>query len=173
MVSNLVLVVLGKEKKMFVKTNLNNEFLDYPANPWKDYPNDGVTLDFDGGTYKDFIYHKVQISPTNTLEIKPNEYLDENLPKFEDNVWKQVWVIKTMTDEQFKALCKSQLQSLKDQRNNLLHQSDWTQLQDIEHSPRLKIMWAEYRRQLRHCFEDEADIDLFNFEFPEPPPLND
>lgn len=158
---------------MFVKTNLDNDFLDYPANPWKDYPTDNVPLDFIGGEYKDYIYHKIQISPTNELEIKPNEYLDEDPPKFEDNVWKQVWVIRTMTDIQFETVCQSQLIALKNRRNELLKESDWTQLQDVEFSPRLKTMWAEYRRQLRHCFEDEENIDLFNFEFPEMPPLND
>lgn len=39
------------------------------------------------------------------------------------------------------------LQSIRDQRNNLLKESDWTQLPDIPES--IKNSWSNYRQQLR------------------------
>lgn len=53
----------------------------------------------------------------------------------------------------------------KAKRDNLLKQSDWTQLPDVPLTEEQKAAWATYRQELR----DMTDSDFLNGNFPTPP----
>lgn len=58
------------------------------------------------------------------------------------------------------------LQRIRDQRNELLKNSDWTQLVDSPLTSYKKTQWKTYRQELRDITNTE---DLTNVEFPLPP----
>jgi len=55
---------------------------------------------------------------------------------------------------------------LRNERNGLLSQSDWTQLADAPLTTEAKQAWADYRQQLRDLPET---VDINNIVYPEPP----
>jgi len=56
------------------------------------------------------------------------------------------------------------LNQIRSTRNNLIAQSDWTQLSDIP--PETKALWEPYRQALRNITDQE---DPFNITWPTPP----
>lgn len=59
------------------------------------------------------------------------------------------------------------IERMKDQRNVLLKQSDWTQVVDSALSDNKKAEWATYRQQLRDFPASWTPADTA--EFPDPP----
>lgn len=59
------------------------------------------------------------------------------------------------------------IERMKDQRNVLLKQSDWTQVVDSPLSDNKKAEWATYRQQLRDFPASWTPADTA--EFPDPP----
>lgn len=53
----------------------------------------------------------------------------------------------------------------REKRNNLLQESDWTQLSDVDLNSQEKELWKAYRKQLR----DMTENDLINGNFPNKP----
>jgi hypothetical protein len=49
------------------------------------------------------------------------------------------------------------------QRNELLQQSDWTQLPDADLTPEKKLEWTQYRQQLRNLMSSVIDPELVQF----------
>jgi hypothetical protein len=68
------------------------------------------------------------------------------------NVWRDTRTLEQMWD------------SVKTQRNNLLNQSDWTQMLDVAIAT--KSQWAIYRQQLRDITQQ---TDPYNIVWPQPP----
>ena len=74
---------------------------------------------------------------------KPNIQIDDEVREMTDDEYADLlasgWTIETNAEEQLTA-------HMREQRNALLKESDWTQVAD---SPVDKQAWAEYRQQLR------------------------
>ena len=74
---------------------------------------------------------------------KPNIQVDNEIREMTDKEYEELlasgWTIKKNEEEQLTAY-------MREQRNALLKESDWTQVAD---SPIDKQAWAEYRQQLR------------------------
>jgi len=74
---------------------------------------------------------------------KPNIQVDNEIREMTDKEYEELlasgWTIKKNEEEQLTAY-------MREQRNALLKESDWTQVAD---SPVDKQAWAEYRQQLR------------------------
>jgi hypothetical protein len=60
----------------------------------------------------------------------------------DDNGWKQVWEIENLPQDQAEANVRSE-------RNRLIAESDWTQLDDTPVTNAKKLEWASYRQALR------------------------
>jgi hypothetical protein len=69
--------------------------------------------------------------------------------------------VAELTEEELQSRIDSQWQVVRTQRNQLLAQSDWTQLAD---TPVDKTSWATYRQELRDI---TAQPDPFNIVWPE------
>ena len=59
-------------------------------------------------------------------------------------------------------------ETVREVRDKLLQQSDWTQLPDSPLSDAKRAEWATYRQALRDITETYAD-NLLEAEFPDPP----
>lgn len=112
----------------------------------RDNPNVSFPPNPDDETMSSFgvmrVFFSAQPSVTDT------QVLEEGLPVFDTaaNRWTQVWSVRDMSAEELQQRTDSQAAQIRAQRNELLSQSDWTQLAD---TPTDKALWAAYRQELR------------------------
>jgi len=111
------------------------------ANPNTSFPkqvNDNLLASF--GVQRVFFSTQPQLTNSQVLE--------EGTPVFstEDQRWTQVWTVRNMTAEEITNRDQSQAASVREVRNTLLVESDWTQVAD---SPVDKTAWTTYRQALR------------------------
>lgn len=103
-------------------------------------------IDYDG--LKKLGYYKI----TETKQPSYNTE-KENQPiatyQIINNEIVQVWEVTPKTKEQLQQELNNKWQNIREIRNQLLSQSDWTQLADVPASPK----WIEYRKTLRDITE--------------------
>lgn len=80
-------------------------------------------------------------------------------PELIDGIWYEVWEVQDYTAENI----ASQWSSIRSIRNQMLKDSDWTQIQDV---PVDTASWAIYRQALRDITTQEYP---FNIEWPKSP----
>jgi hypothetical protein len=154
----------------------NNEIVEYHdllPKTWKNVSGLSLAKDDDEflnslGWYKVI---KVELYP-----IEGMQYIDGYSYTFEDNIVYETPIIKNSiipTPEPEKTpeeLFEIALDELRTKRDNLLMESDWTQLADIQstYSEIWKTNWATYRQQLRdlpnQCVSGE--LNIYSFEWP-------
>lgn len=74
------------------------------------------------------------------------EQLREGAPEQVDGAWRQTWVVTALSAEQLAAKAEQLASAVRDERDKLLAETDYTQLAD---SPVDKNAWAAYRQALR------------------------
>jgi hypothetical protein len=74
------------------------------------------------------------------------EQLREGAPEQVDGVWRQTWVVTALSAEQLAAKAEQLASAVRDKRDKLLAETDYTQLAD---SPVDTLAWATYRQALR------------------------
>jgi hypothetical protein len=95
---------------------------------------------------------------------KPNNYtkiVSEETPILIEGVYYQNWVTTNASQELINARVEEKWVEVRDIRNQLLLECDWTQLSDIP--TEIKSVWTEYRQNLRDI---STQIDPFNIEWP-------
>jgi hypothetical protein len=95
---------------------------------------------------------------------KPNNYtkiVSEETPMLIEGVYYQNWVITDASQELINTRLETKWNEVRDIRNQLLLECDWTQLSDIP--TEIKSVWTEYRQNLRDI---SNQIDPFNIEWP-------
>ena len=80
--------------------------------------------------------------------LSDTQVLEEDPPVFsnEDQRWTQVWRVREMTTEEVTQRFDSAASAVRQQRNEKLKDSDWTQITDATAD---KTAWATYRQTLR------------------------
>jgi hypothetical protein len=81
---------------------------------------------------------------------KPNDYtknISEGIPTIIDGVYKQIWIQTDASQSEIDNRIENRWIEVREQRNQLLQETDWTQLADIPQS--IKDLWSLYRQQLR------------------------
>lgn len=71
----------------------------------------------------------------------------ENLPELQGGVWVVSWAQQPTPDREQRMAERSR--QVRNDRNNALSQSDWTQMPDTPLSAEKKAAWAAYRQALR------------------------
>jgi hypothetical protein len=97
----------------------------------------------------------------------PNDYtknIIEGTPVLIDGVYYQNWVITNATESEINYRLENQWEEIRLIRNELLKESDWTQLSDV--SQTIKDLWTVYRQELRNITNQE---NPFNIEWPVKP----
>lgn len=109
---------------------------DNPNTSFPRNPSDAVLADWD--------VYPVTAGARPTTQ--PNEVaVLANTPTLLDGAWVVEWVVRSYTQEEtdFRAV------EVRTERDNLLAQSDWTQVSDSPLSTAEKEAWAAYRQDLR------------------------
>lgn len=96
-------------------------------------------------------HNVVIVQETQKPDVDYTENITEGFPKYVKGKWHQTWNVSPATEEEILERTEFQSSVIKIRRNNLLAQSDWTQLPDVPNE--LSVGWAEYRTQLRKITE--------------------
>jgi hypothetical protein len=130
---------------MYVKLN-NGAVESYPYSIGqlrRDNPNTSFPKNPSPELLAEWGVHPVQSvgapSTDHTQDVK------EGTPVY-DNGWKQAWVVTDATTDEIAQRTQAQADGVRSQRNQLLSESDWTQVAD---APVDKAAWATYRQALR------------------------
>jgi hypothetical protein len=81
---------------------------------------------------------------------KPNDYtknISEGTPILVDGVYYQNWEMEDASQSEIELRIETKWIEIKDIRNELLQECDWTQLSDIPSET--KSIWTTYRQELR------------------------
>lgn len=125
---------------------INNE-INYPYSLnklRKDNPNVSFPSEMTESLMMEWDIYEVRQTP------KPNDYtknISEGTPILVDGVYYQNWIQTDATESEINLRISDKWDEVREQRNNLLQDCDWTQLSDI---PQItKDLWSTYRQQLR------------------------
>jgi hypothetical protein len=97
----------------------------------------------------------------------PNDYtknITEGTPILTDGVYYQNWIQTNASESEIDYRLENQWFFVRETRNQLLAECDWTQLSDIPQNT--KNLWSTYRQQLR---EITNQPNPFNIEWPVKP----
>jgi hypothetical protein len=116
------------------KVRADNPQVSFPSNPSDE-------------TLEAFGMFRVFFSTQPTFD-ESSQVLTEGVPVFnsDDARWEQTWSVRDMTAEEIANRTEQQGQQVRDQRNQKLSSSDWTQVID---APVDQDAWAAYRQELR------------------------
>ena len=110
----------------------------------KMFPNVSLPRVWDEGVLNYLNVDPVFESPTPTTTRYQTAFKDG--VEFKNNKWMWKWVVSEMDDEAKASLDATQAKSVREQRNKLIAECDWTQVAD---APVDKQAWATYRQALR------------------------
>ena len=109
-------------------------------------------------TLGEYGLYKVESTP------KPNDYtknITEGTPILTDGVYYQNWIQTNASQSEINYRLENQWEEIRLIRNELLKESDWTQLSDV--SQTIKDLWTVYRQELRDITNQQ---NPFNIEWP-------
>ena len=132
----------------------------------RDYPSISFPSNFDEFDYSE--YDVISYIEREFPEYNPEiERIVEGTPIFEENIWKQNWITEPLSEEERQKILDDKILSIRDSRNRLLAESDWTQFNDSPLDEETKTAWATYRRELRDITSQEGFPN--NITWPEKP----
>ena len=102
-----------------------------------------------------------------TPTTMPNDYtknITEGTPVLTNGVYYQNWIQINASESEINYRLENQWEEIRLIRNELLKESDWTQLSDV--SQTIKDLWIVYRQELRNITNQE---NPFNIEWPVKP----
>jgi len=92
-------------------------------------------------------YNVFPVTPTEAPAYnEQTQRVEEVNPTFDGSTWSEAWQIIELTPEQQELNTQSRAQEVRQRRDTLLEQCDWTQLPD---SPVDPAAWTTYRQELR------------------------
>jgi hypothetical protein len=122
------------------------------------YPNVSLPAELSEEALSDWGVYSV------TSTQMPNDYtknITEGTPVLTDGVYYQNWIIVNATESEINYRLENQWEEIRLIRNELLKESDWTQLSDV--SQTIKDLWTVYRQELRNITNQQ---NPFNIEWP-------
>ena len=125
---------------------INNE-INYPYSLQilrEDMPNTSFPTEMTESLMGEWDIYEVRPTP------KPNDYtknISEGTPILIEGVYYQNWEQTTASESEITDRLTAKWEEIREFRNQLLLECDWTQLADIP--TELKTVWQTYRQQLR------------------------
>lgn len=93
-------------------------------------------------------YNIVSVEVPNQIEYDSSkEKLSLSEPFVENGIWKRTWNKILLSESEILSISTQKESEVREERNLLLSQSDWTQCRDVNLSN--DIEWVEYRQKLR------------------------
>lgn len=124
-----------------------NGIISYPYSLQKlreDNPHTSFPSEMTESIMNEWNIHEVRQTP------KPNDYtknISEENPILVEGVYYQNWVQTNASQSEIDLRISDKWDDVREQRNILLQECDWTQLADIPQET--KELWSVYRQQLR------------------------
>lgn len=87
------------------------------------------------------------VTPTEPPECQKHEKTSEVMPRLDSGQWFQAWIIEKKTEVELSGEVEYVSANIRNARNLLLLETDWTQGKDIDDS--ISDAWAPYRQALR------------------------
>lgn len=112
----------------------------------KNFPNTSFPSDVSGFNNSIFILGYVAVNPTQKPLVDYTKNISKGSPKQTENGYEQTWIISDASEEEIAKRTSEKSLEIKETRNLLLAESDWTQLPDSHVNSSL---WATYRQELR------------------------
>jgi hypothetical protein len=125
------------------------------------YPNVSLPAELTDSILTDWDMYVVTPTPI------PNDYtknITEGTPILTDSVYYQNWIQTDASQSEIDYRLENQWFIVREMRNELLAECDWTQLSDIPQTT--KDLWSTYRQELR---EITNQSNPFNIEWPVKP----
>ena len=110
-------------------------------------------------------YGVFYVQPTNYIDDYTKTYI-EGTPELSGSIYVQVWNITDSSEEEINTRIDEKWGEVRETRNLLLQQSDWTQFQDSPITGSKLTEWQTYRQQLR---EITSQSNPFNLSWPTRP----
>jgi len=146
----------------YAKVNSQGQVEKYPYTVWdlrRDYPNTSFPDLLNEDTVKDFgVVSVKQNKPFDIDHTKNQEVVVINT----DGGWMEQWNIFAASLEEITERTDTEKEVVRQQRNALLSESDWTQLSDVS-----DVRWVAYRQALRDLTEQKGFP--WNVTWPEKP----
>ena len=101
----------------------------------------------------DFSVYRVQVA--SKPNVLPSQIAVLDPPVYENNQWIQNWRIEAVPEEQTQINLERLAGDIRQQRQQLLEESDWTQVKDIPDS--VSLLWQPYRQALRDLPDNTTD----------------
>ena len=125
------------------------------------YPNVSLPAELTDTALMDWGVYVVTPTPMPTDYTKN---ITEGTPVLTDGVYYQNWIQTNASQTEIDYRLENQWFIVRETRNQLLAECDWTQLSDI--SQTIKDLWSTYRQQLR---EITNQSNPFNIQWPVKP----
>jgi hypothetical protein len=133
----------------FVKV-INENSIIYPYTV-SDLKRDNPTVSFpDNITDETLNYYNIYRVNKVDHGNDPYTIYEQDAPVFINGEWIEKWIESKMNQKQINQVNSAQWIQVRQQRDKLLYESDWTQLADCPLSSEKKQEWADYRQQLRN-----------------------
>jgi hypothetical protein len=136
---------------------INNE-INYPYSLQKlreDNPNTSFPSEMTESLMNEFNLFEVRQTP------KPNDYtknISEGTPILVEGVYYQNWESVNANQSEINLRIENKWEEIRELRNELLKECDWTQLGDIPEST--KEIWTTYRQSLRDITNQSNPFDI-------------
>lgn len=148
---------------MYLRIKNNNIIYPYTfQNLRKDEYNVSFPKHLSDSLLKNWGVYKVYPSP------KPTDYtkrVEEGTPQLIDGIYKQNWIETPATEEEIKLKIENRWEMVREIRNKLLADSDWTVLSDSPVGSSLDE-WKVYRQSLRDITKEPNPFEII---WPTPP----
>lgn len=100
------------------------------------------------------VYH---VKPTEMPVVNLNtSRVVESTPTLQDTGWVQEWQVTDLSAEEIQEKISTLKVIERNKRNQILSETDWTQIKDAPLSEAEQISWANYRQALRDLPEQEG-----------------
>lgn len=120
----------------------------------KDNPTTSFPSTFDKFDYASYGVVEV-ISQDLPVYDQDTQRIVEGTPALKDGVWKQVWIVEELSDEEKQQILDSKAVAIRSERDRKLQETDWRIIYETEKAAidnlgvQYPVAWAEYRQALR------------------------
>ena len=119
----------------------------------KKFPLTSFPSSIDGFNLSDFGAVKVEPTVKPTIDPETQE-LSEGTPELIDGIWKQKWIIQSLSEEERQRILEDKKCIIRSRRDGLLTETDWTQSRDVTLDN--DADWISYRQALRDITTQEG-----------------
>ena len=141
-----------------------NDTINYPytINELRNsYPNTSLPSELTDEALIEWDMYVVQPTP---MPVDYTKNITEGTPVLTDGVYYQNWIQTDASQSEIDYRLENQWFIIRETRNELLTECDWTQLADIPSET--KVIWSEYRQSLRDI---TSQTNPFNITWPVKP----